>query len=250
MRLLSPFSLVLSIILCAGCATTEPAVFNPNFTKPEARAALPKKILLLPAQVRVSEISAGGVIEKVEGWTDQAKRNLDAALRESAKSGGFELVAFPSAKELSAEDRQTIDQHLALYGIVALEAWTHSRSQDPAWAHKKTNFDYTLGPGLRFLKAKTGADAVMVLICEDYVSSGGRKALMVFATVLAAAAGAVMMPAGAPSFVSGGVVSLEDGNIQWFNYSLEQGSADLRKGDDAKRMVDSVMRVYPGFAKK
>jgi hypothetical protein len=250
--LLLPLLLALSVALGTGCATTnEPAASNPNFTKAEARAALPKKIVLLPAQVRVSEISAGGVIEKVEAWTDQAKSNIDAALRESvAKAGGFELVAFPSATQLSAEDRQAIDQHLALYGIVALEAWTHSRSQDPAWAHKKTNFDYTLGPGLKFLKDQTGADAAMVLICEDYISSGGRKAMMLFATVLAAAAGAVVMPTGAPSFVSGGVVSLDDGNIQWFNYSLEQGSADLRNSADAKRMVSNIMRVYPGFQQK
>ncbi len=90
----------------------------------------------------------------------------------------------------------------------------------------------------------------MVLICEDYISSGGRKAMLVFATLLSAAAGIVAVPTGAPSFVSGGVVTLDDGNIQWFNFSLEQGSADLRKPEDAKRMVDTTMRAYPGFTKK
>jgi hypothetical protein len=240
--------LLAASLALAGCATTEPAVSNPNFTKAEARAALPKKIVLLPAEVRVSEISAGGVIEKVQDWSEQAKTNIDTALRQSVGTARtFELLPMPA---LSPEERQAVEQHLALYGLVAVEAWTHSRSQDPAWAHKKANFDYTLGPGLQFLKAKTGADAAMVLICEDYISSGGRKAMMVFASVLALAAGAVLVPTGAPSFVSGGVVSLEDGNIQWFNYSLEQGSADLRKAEDAKRMVDSIMRVYPGFIKK
>lgn len=240
-----------SLMLMAlfGCATTnEPAASNPNFTKAEAHTALPRKIVVLPADVRVSEVSAGGVVEKVQAWTDQAKSNIDAALREAAKtSGAFELVVLP---ELSAADKQMIEQHLALYALVAVEAWTHSRSQDPAWAHKKTDFDYTLGPGLKFLKEKTGADAAMVLICEDYISSGERKAMMVFATLLSAAAGVVAIPQGAPSFVSGGVVSLEDGNIQWFNYSLEQGSADLRNAPDAKRMVDTAMRAYPGFKKQ
>jgi len=74
--------------------------------------------------------------------------------------------------------------------------------------------------------------------------------MMVFATILSAAAGVVAVPQGAPSFVSGGVVSLQDGNIQWFNYSLEQGSADLRNAPDAKRMVDTAMRAYPGFKKQ
>jgi hypothetical protein len=241
--------LALLAFLLAGCATTnQPAASNPNFTKPEARASLPKKIVLLPAEVRVSEVSAGGVVEKVEAWTLQAKTNIDQALSSVVKSGNaFQLVALP---ELSAEDKQRIEQHLALYGLVATEAWVYSRSQDPAWAHKKTHFDYTLGPGLKFLKDKTGADAVMVLVCEDYISSGGRKAMMVFATLLGAAAGVVSVPQGAPAFVSGGVVTLDDGNIQWFNFSLEHGSADLRKPEDAKRMVDTAMRSYPGFSAK
>jgi hypothetical protein len=241
---------VLPIVIgLAGCATpNQPAASNPNFTKPEARAALPKKIVLLPAEVSVSEVSAGGVVEKVQAWTDQAKTNIDSALREAAKtSGAFELAPLP---DLSPTDKQTVEQHLALYALVAAEAWTHSRSQDPAWAHKKAHFDYTLGPGLKFLRDKTGADAAMVLICEDYISSGGRKAMLVFATLLSAAAGVVAIPQGAPSFVSGGVVSLEDGNIQWFNYSLEQGSADLRNAPDAQRMVDTTMRAYPGFSKQ
>lgn len=238
------FGLALALGACA--TPNQPAAGNPSFTK--AEVALPKKIVLLPAQVRVSEVSAGGVIEKVQDWTDRAKANIDTALRQAISAAGtFELVQLP---ELNAEEREAVEQHLALYGLVATDAWTYSRTQDSAWSHKKTNFDYTLGPGLRFLKDKAQADAAMVLVCEDYISSGGRKAMMVFATLLGAAAGVAVAPTGAPSFVSGGVVTLDDGNIQWFNFSLELGSADLRKAEDARRMVANTMRAYPGFAKK
>ena len=46
--------------------------------------ALPKKILLLPIDIRVSEIAAGGAIEQVDEWSKKAQSNISNAIRNSA----------------------------------------------------------------------------------------------------------------------------------------------------------------------
>lgn len=50
------------------------------------------------------------------------------------------------------------------------------RGTQAAWAHKHHEFDYTVGPGLAFLRDETGADAALIVLGTDFISSAGRKA--------------------------------------------------------------------------
>ncbi|MFZ5511131.1 MAG: hypothetical protein ACOZCP_13865 [Pseudomonadota bacterium] len=199
---------------------------------------LPKKLVVIPADVRVRELSAGGVLEKMPAWTEQASSNLTAALQAAAgQRKDFELVPLP---EFTEEERAQLDQYLATYMVVGSAAHYLTLFRDPAWEHKRQRFDYTLGSGLEFLRQKTGADAAIMLVGDDVVSSAERKV----AFVLAAAFG-IGLPMG-QSLVSVGVVDLGSGDILWMQHSTSI-SHDLKDPEGAKAMVAEILTVYPGL---
>ena len=53
----------------------------------------PKKVLLLPPQMFVAEMSAGGVIQKQDDWTRQAGENLLAATEAYARESASKPCA-------------------------------------------------------------------------------------------------------------------------------------------------------------
>lgn len=234
---------LIQLVILGGCATQRlPLATSPQLKAIDTSKSL-KKVVLLPIEVTVSEISAGGMIEKVPEWTEIGHQNIEMALRRMASDQlKIELIKLA---DLTEGEQLVLNQHLALYQRVGPDAFLFSLSQDPAWKHKKDNFDYTLGPGLKFLRDKTGADVALILVGQDYISSSGRKALMVFGMIAAAAVGVVVVPQGAPAFVSSALVNLNDGELLWINFSGRAGSADLRKQEDAYLLISEMLASFP-----
>lgn len=200
----------------------------------------PKKVLLMPADVVVKEISAGGLAEKVDDWTKQAAANVNTGVRRYVEQKGrLQVMPMPT---LSAEEQAKLDQHIALYDVVGSDAFLFGKSADPAWAHKRTQFDYTLGDGLAFLKQKSGADAAIFVTGVDHVSSSGRKAAFVVGALLG-----VGIPLGS-SLLHVGVVDLATGDLLWTNYDASYAGKDLREAKDAEAMVFEIFKDYPGLA--
>jgi hypothetical protein len=205
---------------------------------------LSKKILLLPIDIRVSEIAAGGTIEQVDEWSKKAQSNVNSAIRKSAtQDAQIEILDLPSLKD---DEKALLDNYLALYDVVGGDAHIYARGQIKGWEHKTRNFDYTLGPGLRFLRERSGADTAMFVVGSDHISSGGRKAAMVASTIFAALLGVSLIHQGAPAFILTGVVDLESGDILWMNHNLALGSRDLREADDADKMISDIFEEFPG----
>jgi hypothetical protein len=201
------------------------------------KSALPQKVLLLPPDIRVNEVSAGGVVEKVDAWSEQAQDNLVRALDAYLKANPlFDPVPAPALQEPA---KSTVEQHTALYDLVAGSALRYGRSTDPAWVHKSKEFDYTLGPGLKFLAEETGAHAALFVIGQDYVATEGRKV----ARVVGALFGVALAPS--PTFVSAGVVDLETGNLLWFTYDFGVDRFDLRRPADVDQVIGDLFKEYP-----
>ncbi len=229
---LSRLSLLFAVLLLSACATQKYSA-NPAFMK---AAQKPKQVVLLPPDIEVMEISAGGVPEKVDAWSKQAKSNIRQSL--SKVSGGRD-IKFTELPELSTAEKETVDKYLAFYDVVGGDAFIFGRNPDPAWQHKKDNFDYTLGDGLHFLKQKTGADAALFVVGSDHISSGGRKAAMVIGALMG-----IVIPAGT-TFVSAGLVDLDTGNILWLNYDFGGGNWDIRNPADTDKLVANIFTDYP-----
>ncbi len=202
---------------------------------------LPKKVLILDPNVLVKELSAGGVAEKMDEWSVEAKKNVYAVIDTiTTNKKLFERVQVPT--DLTDEEVTNLDEHVALYDVVGFNAFYFGKAQFDAWKHKKTEFDYTLGNGLQRLAERTGADAALFVVGEDYISSGGRKAARIFAALLG-----VALPA-SPTFLSVGLVDLKTGNLLWMDYGLALDSKDLRKQEDVNKMLQEMFTHYPASA--
>jgi hypothetical protein len=237
------WAILLCVIVFAGCATGQTSVHRELAASPQR--VLPRKVLLLPVEIRVHEVSAGGIAEKVDAWSATASSNAVRYVTHLAVGrGAFELVEPPA---LSPEHKAQLDQHIALYEAVAGSAYLARASSVGVWRERASNFDYTLGPGLEPLAEHTGIDAAMIVIGSDYISTAGRKAAMVMGVLVGALAGVAFVPQGGISFVSVGVVDMRTGNLLWFG--TDQSSAtDFRNERDLHDMLDRMFQTYPGLA--
>jgi hypothetical protein len=198
--------------------------------------------LLVAPDVSVSEISAGGVVEKMPERSKQARENVTAALRRIGQGSKLHLAELPP---LSAEEQRALDQHVALYGVVAANVRSNSLGGGELWQKRLKSglSDYTVGPGLAFLADRTGADTAMVVIARDRESSGGRKAMVVLGALFG-----VGVPVG-NTFAVAGLVDLRSGRLLWQSYDANL-SSDLRVQDDVDKLLQGLFKSYPAAGSK
>ncbi len=200
-------------------------------------AARPKKVVLLPPQIFVYELSAGGVPSRMADWEAVARGNLtSAAIRMAADAKLFEVLALPA---LVRAEQEWLDAHIGLYDRVAQSVFVYGRGEESAWAHKKNAFDYTIGPGLAMLRDRTGADAALIVLGSDAISSDGRKAAFVAGLLLG-----IVMPLG-QSFLTAGVVDLQTGDVQWMSFD-SSSSLDTRNPADVDALMRTFYQTWPG----
>lgn len=227
---------VTAVILVACGANIKHKVHYSLYKAPER--PLPQKVVILPVNVRVMEMSAGGVIEEVKAWTRAAKENVQASINAIAsKNKLFKLVPLQG---LTADETERMEEYVALYNRVGYAGFSYANAAIPAWAHKAKHFDYSLGEGMEFIGQKTGADAAIVVFGLDIVSSSGRKAAYIFAAALG-----VGIPLGhSRMFI--GVVDLKSGDLLWLNWDFSTVTSFRdRAGTDG--MITNIMNAYPGL---
>ena len=204
-------------------------------------AALPvaghaSDFLLMPANFRMYELTAGGVSELVPEWTQRARDNLlDAVSLNAAEREGANVIQLP---ELDDDERAIVEEHVALF-----EANVYSAVQMVLGSGLDKNYDdfeFTVGPGLGFLGERYGAEKALLVSGQQSKSSGGRKAMMVFA----AATGVAVISASSGVLV--GEIDLASGDVTWINYAVPITSGDMRSRSDAERTVRQLMAPYPG----
>lgn len=234
MRTLFALILVAASVLATPALAAMSAV-NPALT--QNPAARPKKVVLLPPQVFVYELSAGGVPTRMADWETKARDNLAAAAtRLSREADLFELVPAPALDPLLADQ---LEAHIGLYDRVAQSVFVYGRGDMAAWAHKKNEFDYTVGPGLAFLREQTGADAALIVLGSDYISSGGRRAAFIAGLALG-----IIMPLG-QSFITAGIVDLTTGDVLWMSFD-SSASMDSRTPADVDGLMHDLYQTWPG----
>jgi hypothetical protein len=245
---MSSLRLVIALVTTVsitGCANQSTSIGKGVSQQPER--PLPHRILLAKPDIRVHEISTGGIVEKVDEWSDKASDEAAKSLESLAQSTNmFELVQ-PS--KLTDAERVTLEQYSALYILVAGSANLAQHSPFDAWKKRAGDFDYTLGPGLADVAKNEKIDAVVFLVGTDHISSSGRKAAMVAGIFLAAFTGIALIPASVPSFLTAGVVDMRTGDVLWFSTETRSGSGDLRDPAYVKTVVDDLFKTYPGAVK-
>ena len=227
-----------SLLLLALTAAAQTHVYTDSAVSAATPAA--KRVLFIPPDISVSELSAGGVIEKVPDWSKQARGHMMEALRKLAPNARFEIVVVPA---LTTQERESLDEHTALYEVVAVNVQRNGVGGGQVWTERLKSglTDYTLGPGLAFLADKTGADAALFVIAQDFVSTSERKALAVVGALFGA-----VVPLGR-TFAVAGLVELRSGKLLWQAYDTSV-TPDLRVAADADKVVKDLFQAFPGNA--
>lgn len=220
-----PYVVLLGLLL-AGCAATA------NRQTPQLRrdAAQAPRIVVMPIDVELSELSAGGVQEPNATWTDAARKHMKAALEQEARARSVKLAEFNSDAG-SGEDRDLGAELVKLHRAVGTAAFATQMAPLPSKAGK---FDWSLGPDVAAIARTQQADYALFIFLRDSYASGGRVALMIVGAALG-----VAMPGGAQvGFAS--LVDLRSGDLVWFN-RLIRGQGDLRTPAAAEETVKTLV---------
>lgn len=206
-----------------------------------SQAPAPRKILIAAPQIEVHELSAGGVTQKVPQLTHEASAHFDRALR-GALASRTDIVAVPMPA-LSDTEQDEFDDTIATFDVVAGDAFAYTQPGLVGWEDRAARFDYTLGFGLPWLQARTGADALLVTYGIDYQSTGGRKAMAMMDVLVG-----VGLPTGYAR-VRCALLDLATGDILWL-HSEGTGTGNLTDTETMRGIVDKTLATLPPLAPK
>jgi hypothetical protein len=146
-----------------------------------ARAAN-SKLLIMPADMELFSISAGGVQEPKADWTEAAQKNYRAALEHRRAQLGKDVV------QLRDAELDEFAELTALQRAVAEAVFMHhtARGSGMRLPTKEGRLDWSLGDAVKPLKAKTGADYALFTWIRDTYASNERKATMIALALIGA----------------------------------------------------------------
>jgi hypothetical protein len=226
----------LRVVILSACLSVPTICAAKATEKAPAVNVPPMRVLVLPVDFDVLEMSAGGMIEPVPASTTEAEAALtDATIRVLKHTGKFQIIDLPA---MSDEEKEVLKEHVALYKLTAFNASQMIRMGGPAWKAKQKQFDYSIGDGLKFLVERSGADAAVVVAGAQVNSSGGRIAMM----ILLAAAGVAIPLGGAQG--TAGIVDLNTGKISWLEERMGT-KGNIREKAGAEQTMMALVGSYP-----
>ncbi|MGH8702681.1 MAG: hypothetical protein ACREVR_16135 [Burkholderiales bacterium] len=216
------------VALLAGCVAT----VQRQATDLRREAGKTPTIVVMPFDVELAQLTAGGMPEPHSEWTEAALKHMRAALEVEARSYKVKLTDYHPERG-SAEDRQTsldlVKLHRAVGGAVLIHQYLGL-----ALPSKDGKFDWSLGPSVVAISRSHEADYALFLYVRDSYATAGRVAVM----VLAALMGAGVQGGTQVGYAS--VVDLKTGDIVWFN-RLIRPQGDLRTPEAAAETVRALI---------
>ncbi len=119
---------------------------------------------LIPPDIKIYELTAGGVRELRDDWSDKGRENVIKALIEGFKEKEVEIKALTIDKDIEEE----IEDIQALYRAVSMSIQLHTYNQQFIFPEKMKRFDYSIGPIERILNTY-GADALIFVYGFDEI---------------------------------------------------------------------------------
>lgn len=191
------------------------------------------KVLIMPPDIELFTLSAGGLAEPRADWTADANRFFREAMLTKKKSLGVPVI---EADEKQVDDVAEFNSlHAAVASAIVLHYYGPRNMRLPT---KEGYMNWSMGESVRAVKEKTGADYALFTWIRDSYASGGRVATAAFFAVLGV---------GIPMGVQQGYASLVDlktGQIVWFN-RLRSGRGEMREAEKAARTLDWLLGDFP-----
>jgi len=225
----------LLLILCLflssfGCAVIK----SKAHSEFEARYRNIETFGLIPPDIEIYELTAGGVRELKDEWSDMGKENVINALMKKLKEKEIKVESFIKDENM--------EEALALYRAVSICIELHT--QGPwSFPEKQKNFDYSIGSIEKILK-ENDVDALMIIYGSDEDTTGGRQALIALGVLASIATGVVVAPRAGTTTMDVALVD-PSGTILWYKNKSSGASHALKKPEDATSFVDDIFSDFP-----
>lgn len=218
-----------SLALSAGVSLANDRHLAPGFQSLPAGA----KVVVMPVDVELFSLSAGGVAEPKADWTASALEHIRTALNEKSTSLGIETL------HIKDQDADEFGEQMSLHAAVARSISLH-HSMGGAWAlpSKEGKLDWTFEDAMKGIQTRTGARYGLFTWVRDSYASAERVATM----ILMAALGVGVTGGAQVGYAS--LVDLETGQVLWFNQML-RGTGDLREAGPAAESVQVLLSGFP-----
>jgi hypothetical protein len=224
------------LLLCLICMSSVSTCWaaNQNLAPNFENLPVNSKIVLMPPDVELYSLSAGGVAEPKADWTSAAQKNILKSMTSRTTEMNLNLV---HVSENEADDFADIN---ALYGAVASSIANHHTGNSVLNLPTKANkLDWSMGDAVTPLQQSTHGDYALFVWVRDSYASAERKAAMVALALLGVG-------------ITGGIqvgyaslVDLKTGQVVWFNQMLRM-SGDLREEVSTKETMAELLKNFPG----
>ena len=182
-------------------------------------------------------LTAGGVVEPREDWTNQARDNVVKAVEAQETRHGA-VVKIAATTQDAGWDPAATEDLVLLHRAVGTAIALHKYGMQPL-PTKKDRFDWTLGEQAVAFGAATHFDYALFVHAEDSFASGGRRALQA-AGFLGCLVGVCVGVAGGQQIAFASLVDLKTGEVVWFNVLVSE-MGDIRTPEGANEMVTKLL---------
>lgn len=197
----------------------------------------PRQVLVVPADLVITEITFGKTEERVISAERQASQILTQHVHDvGAQQQAYAPVAF---NNLDPEEQDVVLQHRALFATMVGQILLVKEDAIDAWAGKARYFDYTLGPGMADIARRHKVDTAIFIVGKDKIRSTSRKVLDAITTILPGAESLSAQPAA----VVMAIVNMPTGDIIMFDSDMASRKS-LTNDGDVRAMGDAVLTDF------
>lgn len=231
-RFLGVAALAAMVLVVSGCQTA------PQRTTTELRRQdIPPRVVVMPVDVELSSLSAGGVADPNAEWTEAAHRHIATALEAEGRERRVTFTPFADDRGEPADRELAVDL-IRLHRAVGESVMIHTYLPALALPSKQGKLDWSLGPDVAAIARSQNAEYALFIYLRDSYASAGRVALM----VVGAALGVGVSGGAQVGFAT--ITDLRTGEIVWFN-RLVRGYGDLRTADAARESIKALLTAAP-----
>lgn len=225
------------VAVLSGCATTSLVYHSPDAQFPP----LEPSVVVLPSDVVVSRMTAGGNLEARVDWSETVSSALRDAMKEQLYSRGVRFKEY--GETLRDQDVDAIRQINVLLDAIELSQLKAAGATSRGTSSMGGDRDYVLGESERGGMREFGTDYALLMVLRANRASGGRIATAVLASVAG-----IPMETSSIRFRSA-LIDLRDGHVKWANFddSALQDVGDLLKASEKKwsSAVDHLLSDFP-----
>jgi hypothetical protein len=224
-------ALALLAVCATAAATPRPHIFTGQFTHPPAHS----RVVVMTPDVQLSMLTAAGLPEARQDWSQSGRDNLAAALAQSVRDQGD----VPSALDPNTAMDGRIGQVIRLNSAVGASILAVDQAGFTLPTHPRDTFNWTIGDGAQQLAAAYNADYALFITARGAYASSGRVAAMVGLAIL----GVGISLGGQSAYAT--LVDLHTGNVLWFNAVTASPGEDMRNPQQAQGLVARLMSGVP-----